>query len=265
MSQTVSWLISLPLDSLQNACPWGTSLDFKVWLNYILANSQSIQAINKWILETDWKACLREASRHQSTSLASKIATCTAWPKLNCETWLTLWHFLHPMTLFGLLHVYILYINVMPLLANYASTFEPLIPMWRRWHLCMRLLSDMLSGCGAGCLHLRRSLAASLGDHRCQCHTPVVFTCAQVVFPTYVWSVMSWHISKVDNLFWDFWEWFWGFMRQFQGPGSCGITDSFLANKSKLTTSLLVFTCWQNFCGEAGMFGGESPPPLPSR
>ena len=34
------------------------------------------------ILDTDWKACLSEASRHQSTSLAAQIATHTTWPKL---------------------------------------------------------------------------------------------------------------------------------------------------------------------------------------
>ena len=45
-------------------------------------NSQGLRGIKKLILETDWKACLNEASRHQSTSLAAKIATHTTWPKL---------------------------------------------------------------------------------------------------------------------------------------------------------------------------------------
>ena len=33
-------------------------------------------------LSLTWKACLREASQHQSTSHADKIATHTTWPKL---------------------------------------------------------------------------------------------------------------------------------------------------------------------------------------
>ena len=45
-------------------------------------NSQGLRGIKKLILESDWKACLSEASQHQSTSLAAKIATHTTWPKL---------------------------------------------------------------------------------------------------------------------------------------------------------------------------------------
>ena len=45
-------------------------------------NPQGLQGIKKLIFDTDWKICLSEASRHQSTSLAAKIATHTTWPKL---------------------------------------------------------------------------------------------------------------------------------------------------------------------------------------
>ena len=45
-------------------------------------NPQGLQGIKKLILDTDWKICLSEASRHQSTSLDAKIATHTTWPKL---------------------------------------------------------------------------------------------------------------------------------------------------------------------------------------
>ena len=34
------------------------------------------------IIEADWKICQTEASSHQSTSLAAKIATGTTWSKL---------------------------------------------------------------------------------------------------------------------------------------------------------------------------------------
>ena len=46
-------------------------------------NSQGLRGIKKLILESDWKARLSEASQHQSTSLAAKIATHTTWPKLQ--------------------------------------------------------------------------------------------------------------------------------------------------------------------------------------
>ena len=45
-------------------------------------NTQGLWGIKKLILDTDWKACLSEASQHQSTSLAAQIATHTTWPKL---------------------------------------------------------------------------------------------------------------------------------------------------------------------------------------
>ena len=45
-------------------------------------NSQGLWGIKKLIIESDWKACLSEASQHRSTSLAAKIATHTTWPKL---------------------------------------------------------------------------------------------------------------------------------------------------------------------------------------
>ena len=41
-------------------------------------NSQGLWGIKKLILESDWKACLSEASRQES----AKIATHTTWPKL---------------------------------------------------------------------------------------------------------------------------------------------------------------------------------------
>ena len=45
-------------------------------------NSQDLRGIKKLVFESNWKACLSEASQHQSTSLAAKIATHTTWPKL---------------------------------------------------------------------------------------------------------------------------------------------------------------------------------------
>ena len=45
-------------------------------------NPQGLRGMKKLILDSDWKACLSEASRHQSTSLAAKITTHTTWPKL---------------------------------------------------------------------------------------------------------------------------------------------------------------------------------------
>ena len=45
-------------------------------------NPQGLRGIKKLILDTDWKICLSEASQHQSTSLAAKIATHATWPKL---------------------------------------------------------------------------------------------------------------------------------------------------------------------------------------
>ena len=46
------------------------------------SNSQDLRGIKKLVFESDWKACLSEASQHQSTSLAAKIATHTTWLKL---------------------------------------------------------------------------------------------------------------------------------------------------------------------------------------
>ena len=45
-------------------------------------DSGCIRGVNKLMLEDDWDACLREASQHQSTAIAARIATCTTWPKL---------------------------------------------------------------------------------------------------------------------------------------------------------------------------------------
>ena len=45
-------------------------------------NPQGLRSIKKLILDTDWKICLSEASQHQSTSLAAKIATHSTGPKM---------------------------------------------------------------------------------------------------------------------------------------------------------------------------------------
>ena len=45
-------------------------------------DSGCIWRVKKLILEDDWDAFLREASQHQSTAIAARIATRTTWPKL---------------------------------------------------------------------------------------------------------------------------------------------------------------------------------------
>lgn len=44
--------------------------------------NNSLSAIKMGIIEANWNLCLTEATSHQSTSLAAKIAICTTWPKI---------------------------------------------------------------------------------------------------------------------------------------------------------------------------------------
>ena len=43
----------------------------------------SFHWIKREVLQTDWSACITEASHHNSTSLASQIASDTSWMKLG--------------------------------------------------------------------------------------------------------------------------------------------------------------------------------------
>ena len=48
----------------------------------LLCNRASLYEIKKEALQTDWSACITEASRHNSTAIASRIAAETSWLKL---------------------------------------------------------------------------------------------------------------------------------------------------------------------------------------
>ena len=67
---------------IQECLSLENKLDCHGVTDLVYNNPQGLQGIKKLILDTDWKICLSEASRHQSTSLAAQIATHTTWPKL---------------------------------------------------------------------------------------------------------------------------------------------------------------------------------------
>ena len=82
-SLTIADPLSLRL--MQECLSLENKLDCQGATNLVLKadiNSQGLWGIKKLVLESDWKARLSEASQHQSTSLAAKIATHTTWPKL---------------------------------------------------------------------------------------------------------------------------------------------------------------------------------------
>ena len=50
--------------------------------NAMLSAQSTLREIKREVLQADWEACTTEASRHNSTAIASRIASDTSWMKL---------------------------------------------------------------------------------------------------------------------------------------------------------------------------------------
>ena len=48
----------------------------------MLSAQSTLREIKRDVLQADWEACTTEASRHNSTAIASRIASDTSWMKL---------------------------------------------------------------------------------------------------------------------------------------------------------------------------------------